>query len=163
MEPTRRDIEVLRQRRHRAARFFEKGLRQAEVAHRLGVSRQSVLRWHVSWRKGGTRALHGAGRLGRRPRILGQALARVETALRQGPQAHGYATELWTLPRIGVVIQRVTGEHYHPGHVWRLMRQLGWSLQRPTQRAREQDPKAVKRWIRQTWPGLKKTPHADVP
>jgi hypothetical protein len=44
-------------------------------------------------------------------------LGRVETALLQGQRRHGFATELWTLPRVAMVIARLTGVHYHPGHV----------------------------------------------
>jgi hypothetical protein len=84
----------------------------------------------------------------------------VDRALHEGPNAHGYATDLWTLPRIRDVIERVSGVRYHEGHVWRVMRQLGWSLQKPTTRARERDEEAIRRWVRERWPQLKKTPHA---
>ncbi len=36
-----------RQRRLQAGRLFEAGLPQAEVARRLGTSRQNVSRWHA--------------------------------------------------------------------------------------------------------------------
>jgi Winged helix-turn helix len=29
------------------------------------------------------------------------------------------------------MIEQVTGQRHHPGHVWRLLRALGWSPQRP--------------------------------
>jgi Winged helix-turn helix len=57
----------------------------------------------------------------------------------RGPTAHGYATQLWTLARVAEVIERITGVRYHPGHVWRLLRELGWSVQRPARRAAERD------------------------
>jgi Winged helix-turn helix len=33
---------------------------------------------------------------------------------------------------VAEVIERVTGVAHHPGHVWRLLRQLKWSPQRPS-------------------------------
>jgi len=87
----------------------------------------------------------------------------IEQALLDGPTAFGFSTELWTLPRVADVIQRTTGVVYHPGHVWRVLRQLGWSLQKPTTRARERDEAAIRGWVRQTWPRVKKTPHAERP
>ena len=75
----------------------------------------------------------------------------------EGPQAQGYSTDLWTLPRVARVVEHVSGVHYHPGHVWRVLRGLGWSLQRPTLRARERDEEAIARWKRQDWPRAKKT------
>jgi len=64
-------------------------------------------------------------------------LARVDTALRAGAAAHRFGTDLWTLPRVATVIERLTGIHYHPGHVWYVLRRLNWSVQRPARRARE--------------------------
>ena len=62
---------------------------------------------------------------------------KVEQALLQGAQANGFATDLWTLERVAVVITQLTGVRYHPGHVWLLLRRrLGWSLQRPERQAR---------------------------
>jgi transposase len=45
---------------------------------------------------------------------------------------------------------------YHPGHVWKFLRQLGWSCQRPAGRALERDEKAIERWQKERWPELKK-------
>lgn len=141
----------------RAAELFRRGRRPAEVARELGVSIQSASEWYRRWSVGGKRALRAAGRAGRLPRLDAEQLARVEQALLAGPRANGFATELWTLPRVAEVIERVTGVRYHPGHVWRILRQqLGWTRQRPARRAVERDDAAIERWIKQRWPQLKK-------
>jgi transposase len=60
---------------------------------------------------------------------------------------------------VAAVIERVTGVAYHPGHVWRILRQqLGWSRQRPARRAVERDDAAIEAWVKQRWPSLKKAP-----
>ena len=159
----RRDFAGLERRRMRAVRLFEEGETQATVARRLGVSRTTAMRWAEAWVGEGPEGLRAAGRAGRKPRVSSNQLEQVEQALLEGPQAFGYRTELWTLPRVAELIQRITGERYHPGHVWRVMRQLGWSLQKPTTRARERDDEAIGRWVKTTWPALKKTPRADAP
>jgi transposase len=48
------------------------------------------------------------------------------------------------------------GVRYHEAHVWRILRQLGWSCQRPTGRALERDEEAIRYWKRVRWPQLKK-------
>ena len=63
----------------------------------------------------------------------------VEQALRAGPRVAGFSTDLWTLPRVAEVIERLTQVRYHPGHVWRLLRGLNGSLPRPARRARARD------------------------
>jgi transposase len=158
----RRDFEGMEQRRRRAARMFARGATQADVARALEVSRQSVSRWYADWRSGGTRALKAAGRAGRMPRLTKAQLRRVDGALRQGPRAHGFGTDLWTLDRVAQVIEAETGVRYHPGHVWKLLRdKLGWTRQRPARRAVERDDEAIARWMATDWPRIKRGP-ADV-
>ena len=157
-----RDFEALERRRMRAVRLFEQGETQAAVARRLDVSRTTAKRWWDAWEADGRGALRSAGRAGRKPRLSEEALQQVEQALLDGPVSFGYSTELWTLPRVADLIHRLTGVRYHPGHVWRVLRRLGWSLQKPTTRARERDEEAILRWVKTTWPSIKKTPHAGA-
>lgn len=159
----RRDLEALRRRRRQAARLFAKGETQAQVARLLDVSRQTAMVWWNTFDQDGADALREPGTAGRPGRLTPKDLRAIEQALVQGPLAHGYETDLWTLPRIAAVIERVADVSYHAGHVWRLMRKLGWSLQKPTTRARERNEKAIRRWVRETWPGLKKTPLVAEP
>jgi transposase len=157
--PVRRDFEGMERRRRRAARMFARGATQAEVGRELEVSRQSVSRWYADWRAGGTRALKGAGRAGRMPLLSAAQLGQVDRALRRGPRVHGFATDLWTLDRVATVIEAETGVRYHPGHVWKLLRdKLGWSRQRPARRAAERDDEAIARWVATEWPRIKGGP-----
>jgi transposase len=126
-------------RRLQAARLFARGESQVAVAKALGVTRVSAHHWFHVWKAQGRAGLKGAGRAGRKPRLDAAQLAGVERALRNGPRAHGFSTDLWTLPRVAEVIERLTRVRHHPGHVWRLLRRLGWSLQRPTRTRRTGD------------------------
>ena len=155
----RRDFEGMEKRRKRAARMFARGVAQADVARELAVSRQSVSRWYADWQAGGTTALRAAGRAGRMPRLTNAQLRLIDRALRKGPQAHGFGTDLWTLDRVATVIEAQTGVRYHPGHVWRLLRDtLGWTRQRPARRAVERDDEAIARWVAEDWPRIKRGP-----
>lgn len=148
---------ALRERRSRAAKLFEEGLPQAEVARRCGVSRTTAMRWQRAWLKRGKKDLDPLPR-GRPNRLTKAKRERIERALLRGAQAHGFSSELWTLERIAQVIERVAEVRYHPGHVWRVLRSLGWSLQKPTTRARERDEVEIARWKKTEWARLKKTP-----
>src|SRR5438034_3653120 len=145
----RRDFAGLEQRRLEAARMFAHGASQAEVAHTFGVSAQAASTWYRRWRQGGESALRAAGRAGRRPRLSQAELEAVAEALGKGPEAFGFDTDLWTLARVAAVIERLTGVAYHPGHVWRLLRRLGWSpSDRPAARpsvTRPRSPAGVSR------------------
>ncbi|MEW6352245.1 MAG: winged helix-turn-helix domain-containing protein [Thermodesulfobacteriota bacterium] len=154
----RRDFQWLERRRKRAARLFAAGEIQAVVARALAVSRQSVSRWYSHWRKGGPASLKASGRAGRMPRLDRKELGRIDVALRKGAHAHGFNTDLWTLPRVAKVIKDVSGVSYHPGHVWKVLRSMNWTLQRPAKKAKERNDDAIRRWVKETWPALKKTP-----
>jgi transposase len=154
----RRDFHGLEVRRQHAARLFAAGEEtQGAIARRLGVSRQSVMRWYEAWRQGGRRALRAAGRAGRKPRLNPEQMPEIEAALRQGPRAHGFRTNLWTLPRVARLITHLTGVQYHPGHVWRLLGALEWTLQRPAKRAKERNEAVIEHWKATRWPVVKKT------
>jgi transposase len=135
----------------------------AAIARQLKVSRQSVSRWYTEWNSGGLRALDGAGRAGRKPKLDARQLRKVEKTLRQGARTNGFDTDLWTLPRVALVMERVTGVHYHPGHVWKILGAMDWTLQRPAKQARERDAEKVKLWLNERWPAVKKTLGAGRP
>jgi transposase len=152
-----RDFVALEQRRREATHLLRQQVRPAEVARRLGVSRQSVSRWQATLRREGLVGLRRAPRAGRPPALTGADLKHLVRALQAGPEAQGYATGLWTLARVGQLIEDQCGVRYSKPWVWQLLRRLGWSCQRPTGQARERDTVAIQRWKRVEWPRLKKT------
>jgi transposase len=156
----RRDFGALERRRMEAAELLRQGVSQSEVARRLGVHRQSVIRWVRQLEQAGRAGLRQAGRAGRRPRLNGVQLRQLEQALKRGPEASGYASGLWTASRVGALIEELCGVRYHEAHVWRILRRLGWSCQRPTGRALERDEKAIREWKKVEWPRIKKKPSA---
>lgn len=158
----KRDFEALEERRLKAAELLRKGVSEAEVARQVGVHRQSVNRWAGALKESGRRGLRKAGRAGRKPRLTSAQLGRIERALKRGPEAAGYETGLWTAFRVADWIERELGVAYHPGHVWRILRQLGWTPQRPTGRALERNEEAIQHWKRYRWPALKKTPRGPA-
>jgi transposase len=133
-------------------------VRPAEVARRLGVSRQSATSWQHAWEEEGVRGLRQAERTGRPPLLDAKEWEGVERALVKGPSAYGWSSQLWTLERVADVIEIETGVRYHVGHIWKVLRRLGWSWQKPARRAIERDEPAIARWAREEWPAIKNSP-----
>ena len=152
----KRDFDALERRRLEAFALLKRGLHQAEVARQVGVHRQSVGRWAKQIEQSGRAGLKQAGRAGRKPRLSGADLKRIERDLKRGPQAFGYDTDLWTLARVADLIEQRCGVRFTVGHVWRLLGKLGWSCQRPTGRALQRDEVSIERWKKKRWPKLKK-------
>jgi transposase len=99
-----------------------------------------------------------------KPARLGPAqLARVRRVLDRGAVAAGFGNDQWTLARVAEVIERTTGVAHHLGHVWRLLKAMQWSLQRPARKAVERDEAEIARWVAEEWPRIKQTPKRAEP
>jgi transposase len=154
----RLDQSELAARRIEAGKLLQRGVRPAEVARRLKVSRTSVSRWQQALAAGGRRSLRGAPRTGRPPLLDANDQKRLIAALKAGALAQGYSSDLWTLGRVGKLIETLTGQRYCESGVWRLLKRLGFSSQRPAKRAMQRDETAVRQWKTKRWPALKKRP-----
>ena len=140
-----------------AAELYEQGLSNAEVARRLGVSKPTASKWYQRWEKEGKDNLK-IGTPGRKSRVSEEQWQMVLQALLEGPSAHGYDTELWTLSRIGEVIEKITGVRYNSNYVWELLGKLRWSCQKPEARAKERNETAIADWTNVCWPQIKRGP-----
>lgn len=81
-------------------RLLLRGESQAQVARRVGVTRSTVSDWNESLAQGGLEALKRRPR--GRPAGLDVAQRReLMQTLTRGALAEGFATDLWTLPRVG--------------------------------------------------------------
>ena len=153
----KRDFKALEKRRLKGAKLLARGMSKSEVARELGVARQTVATWEQRLAEGGKESLK-RGDLGR-PRQLDAGQEReLGKVLMAGALAAGYPTELWSLPRIGKVITRQFGVEYSTGHLWHLLRRLGFSCQKPEKRAIQRNEPEIVRWKRHGWPALKKKP-----
>jgi transposase len=150
----------LERTRFRAIELLKGGKRPSEVAALLGVSRPSVSIWKKAHETSGLEGLKAKPHPGPAPKLTLKQLERLGRLLLKGPTAHGYPTELWTLRRVGEVIEQHFGVSYESSAVWRVLRRLGWSCQKPERRARERDESAIVRWRQVDWPRIKKRPRS---
>jgi transposase len=148
----------LERRRRRAITLLEQGLSLSEVARRVQASVGSVYPWRQAWRTGGEAALAPKSVSGAPRKLTDQQRAPVVQLLLQGASANGFPNELWTVKRIAAVRQVHFGVRYHPSHVWKILRGLGWSCQVPERRAIQRDEEAIAHWQRYQWPAIKKSP-----
>jgi transposase len=151
--------EVLEALRLRALRGCQIGYAEAEVADLLGVCRETVSRWWAAFAAGGLDAVPH-DRTGR-PRGSGRSLddeqaQRLQRLIDENaPEKLGISSPLWTrravqeliLSRCGVWMPRRTVGEY--------LKRWGYTVQRPARRARKQDPKEVRRWLKETYPAIK--------
>lgn len=144
-----------------AANMFDQDTEPAEVAAALGVAAQTVRAWRRAYRKGGRPALASRKPTGRPPRLTAAQRVRLAGLLAAGaPAACGFAgRHLWTQQLVADLVAREFGVRYHHDHVGVILRDLGFTHQKPARRAVERDEAAIEAWRRDAWPALlKKTP-----
>lgn len=139
----KRDAQAFQNRRFRAVALFKKKVAQVEIARQLGVSRQAVSLWVNRYLAEGEQALQRKPRSGRPPKLTAAKKKQLLRVLAAGPQRAGYKTQLWTSDRIRRLILDRFGVEYHVHHIPKLLRECGWSYQRPIGRAVERDEAAI--------------------
>ena len=158
----RRDFEALERRRLQAAELLQKGVSQSEVARQVGAHRQSASQGAEALREKGRKGLKKAARAGRPPKLRAEDLKRIERGLKRGPEKLGNGTSMWTSARVADLIEQECAVRYASEHAWRILRQLGWSCQRPVGRALERDEEKIRQWKQKRWPEIKKKPKKRV-
>jgi transposase len=145
-------------RRVRAGRMLQAGKKPAKIAVAVGVARQTVYTWKRILEESGIEALREIDRGGRPGSLDEEQFEQIRRALLESPTAHGFGTELWTIKRVRVLIERLHGVRFSEVHVWRILGRLGFSSQKPERRALERNEEAIVRWKKREWPRLKKKP-----
>ena len=149
-------LSAAQRKRIKAARMLQAGKPAAQVALAVGVARQTVYTWKRVLDESGVDGLRAMVDVGRPSRLSAADFKWLDAALRQGAQAHGFGTELWTLKRVGALIKRQFGVEFSAVHVWRVLGSMGFSSQKPERRAIERNEDAVRDWKHKTLPALKK-------
>ena len=149
-------------RRVRAGRLLLKDKPPAEVAKLVGAPRQTVYRWLAVLREQGIDGLRDMSKGGRPSLMTTEQVAELRELLLAGPIASGYGTDLWTLKRVRLLIEKRFGIRYSDVNVWRILGAMGFSSQKPEKRAIERNEDAVVHWKKRTWPALKKKPSAKA-
>jgi len=126
------------------------------IAALLEATRSKVSLWLGQYEEHGWEALLEGHRSGRPKQLDAQQRQDLCDILDSGPVAYGFVSGVWTSPMIARVIQEEYQVTYHPGHVRKLLQELGFSVQRPRKGLAKADPVEQDRWQRYTYPRLKK-------
>lgn len=139
------------------------GLSHQKAAELVGVTRQSVTEWFKRYKSGGWEAL----KIGKRGRRIGRAIAPHQTASicktikEKCPDQLKLFGCLWTAASVAALIEKRHGIRYSRRHVQRLLKQWGYTPQKPIRRAYEQNPEAVEAWMKRDYPRIKRRAKAE--
>ena len=149
--------EMRQWRRRRAWDLKQQGWKQRDIAHALGVSEGAVSQWLKQARTRGAEALTAKPRRGTPSKLTQVQKEEVRRLLSIGAEANGFAGQVWTTSRVADLILHHLGVRYHPATMSDLLRELGWSQQKPIERASQRKEDAITDWKGIRWPALKKS------
>ena len=156
MRPTGSAIE-LESRRKDALRRLRAGERVKDVAADLGVSTQAIHTWkNAAAAGGGLKGVRARPQHVPQARLSERQRNQLKRILTGGAARAGFPTDLWTCQRVAAVVKREFGVSYHPGHLSRILHDLGFSPQKPARQARERDENAAREFRQAKWAAIKK-------
>jgi transposase len=156
MHPSPTDVKE--GRRLRAWDLHRQGWTGRAIAAALGVTPGAVSQWLKRARGHGVAALRRRPPPGSTPKLTAGQRAALPGLLAHGAEAFGFVGDVWTTKRVAAVIRREYGISYHPAHVSRLLRAIGWTLQRPIKRASQRNDAAIAAWQEERRPALEAKP-----
>jgi transposase len=146
------------ERRRQVVGLRQRGLAYGAIAEQVGLSRTGVIDICQRFAAEGAKGLVSKPR-GRKPdeqRLLSAAQeAEVQGLIRRHtPDELDLPFALWSRAAVGMLIARRCGVELAVRTVGKYLARWGFTAQRPIRRAWEQDPAAVRRWLRRDYPAI---------
>jgi len=147
------------QLRERAVRSVLAGRTRQAVAGALGLHRQVVDRWFNDYRRRGEAAFV-AGRRGRKGghgKLQGWQAATICNLIRDHtPDQLKFKFMLWTAEAVGDLVFRKFRIRLTSRSVQRYLARWGFTPQKPAKVARERNPEAMRRWLKEEYPAIRR-------
>lgn len=139
-------------------RLYEEGRSQQSIAQLTQCSQSWVSKVLARHRTSGEAGIKVKGKArGNSPRLSNVQLDALKTLLIEGALKHGFETDNWSRERIAQLIKGKFGVSFHVSHISKLVRQIGFTLQKPKARSYRKDEQAVAAWKQSELPALKKS------
>lgn len=134
---------------------------QEQIAQIMEVSQSRVSQLHSQFQEAGEAGLVVKKATGAPPKLTSTQRALIPDLLSKGAEYYGFEGEVWTRARVGEVIKQHFGVNYEVSTIGLLLKELGFTLQKPTRRDYRQNLQRVGPWQKETLPELKKTADID--
>lgn len=127
-----------------------------DVIKTFGLHRANIYKWLKKYDKGGFAALSSSKSNGPSAYISVKQKQQLAKYLLKNPTQMRFEYALWTIPMVVELIAKKFNVLYSPEHVGRILKELGFSRQKPLERAYQQDPEKVADWLNKKYPAIKK-------
>lgn len=144
--------------RHKAVNLFLKGFSQVYISTVLGVTTRSIYNWIKAYKYSGEKGL----KIDNRGRPKGTQLkpwqcAQIVVLIKNYcPDELSMPFFLWTRDSVGSLILKKFGIKLSKWTVGRYLAKWGFSSQKPSRRAIEQNPVAINKWFEIEYPSIER-------
>jgi len=142
--------------RRKAIKAIVAGRKQKEIANLFGVTEQAVCKWMKRYREGGIRRLKARkrGRPSVEKLLPWQAAQIVKIIISRYPNQIRLPFYLWIRQAVVMLIEKKFRIHLSLWTIGRYLKRWGFTPQKPVRRAFEQNPKEIKRWLKNEYPAI---------
>lgn len=150
------ELKLRYEKRRGAVSAVRAGEAATVVARVYKVPLRTLFSWLERYRHGGYDALREGQRSGRPRRVNGEVMRWLYNAITLGdPRQYQLPFCLWTLALVRQLLKREFGIELSKSGISRLLGHLGLSPQRPIYRSYKRDPRAMRKYLDKTFPGLR--------
>lgn len=128
-----------------------------EVIKTFGLHRANIYKWLKKYDKFGIDSLKGKKASGPQPKLTSLQKHQLKTLVLKNPLQLKLDFEyaLWTIEMVRELIWKKFKVNYSSSHVANILKEIGYSSQRPIDRAYQQDPAKVKKWLNKDYKAIK--------
>lgn len=155
----------LMEKRKIVIKLREKGIQNKEVAQIVGISPQTTSQYYSRYKKEGKSALKvkQAGR----PKKVGKKLTDeqeqqiIRLLIDTTPQQLKFKFALWTREAVRQLIKQIVGKELPLSTVGDYLKRWQFTSKKPIKRAYERKDENTQKWLKETYPQIKKQAKAD--
>jgi len=142
--------------------LVSEGMGERRAAQMVGVGRRTLQDWIFKFRQNGFKGLVKGPYPGRRPKLTPDQLRELAQVIERGLANPGLHTGVWTASLAAHVVNKLFGIRYHPDHMRKILRCLGFTVQLPRRELSRADPADQSHWLTQELAVLKKESSRSV-
>lgn len=143
--------------RYRAINLrYSLGYSVKQISEIFGLNYFSISHWFCKYRLQGKRSLQKRTAPGASLVLDKDIMKWLKKALIDSAEKWGFGIPLWTGTMVRILLKKEKSINLNRVTVWRYLRRMGLSFQKPETRYIQQNKKLVKAWIRYEWPKINK-------
>ena len=139
-------VNIVEYQRELCVKLKDESFKQTKIASILGKTQGWVSQVLIKFNEFGIEGLKEKKAKGSTSKITEPQKAKLRIILNDGALKYGFEGDIWTRKRIKLVIEEQFCIQYSERHVDRILRKMGYSIQRPQKKDYRQKQALIDEW-----------------